>query len=166
MINDAFEKLRDAVVKNLIENNISITCMESCTSGLVASMLTDTAGASAIFRGSLVTYSNATKIAAGVDAKVIEQFGVYSEETAKEMAQVVQKLYQTDVALGVTGSTGNVDPNNPDSVIGQVHYAILIKGRMNSFTYKPDVFALNRKEIKQLYAEEIFKSLYALLHLD
>ena len=46
--------------------------MESCTSGMIASMITDTEGASAIFPGGFVTYLNETKILIGVDAKVIE----------------------------------------------------------------------------------------------
>ena len=71
MNEQSFEVLRDAVVKHLIEKNITITCMESCTSGLVASMITDTAGASAIFRGSLITYANDTKI--GYDCSYDEE---------------------------------------------------------------------------------------------
>lgn len=166
MNEQSFEVLRDAVVRHLIEKNITITCMESCTSGLVASMITDTAGASAIFRGSLVTYANDTKIAAGVDASVIEKYGVYSQETAREMAKVVQKLYNTDIAIGVTGSTGNVDPNNSDSVVGEVHYAIILKDKVHVFTFRPDVSELTRKEIKQTYAEEIFSSLLKLLLIN
>ena len=54
------------VTKLLIEKNMTISFMESCTSGLLASMLTDTEGASGIFKGSLVTYSNQMKIATGV----------------------------------------------------------------------------------------------------
>lgn len=165
MINCSFENLRDTVVKLLIEKNISITCMESCTSGLVASMLTDTAGASAIFRGSLVTYANETKIAAGVDAKVIEKYGVYSQETAQEMAWTAQKIYDSDIAIGVTGSTGNVDPNNSDSVAGEVYYAIILKNEMHAFSFKTDVSNISRKEIKLLYAKEIFISLHSLLGL-
>lgn len=166
MKKQSFEVLRDAVVKHLIEKNITITCMESCTSGLVASMITDTAGASAIFKGSLVTYANETKISAGVDPAVIAGYGVYSQETAREMAKVVQKIYDTDIAIGVTGSTGNVDPNNSDSVVGEVHYAIILRNEICSFTFRPDVSELTRKEIKQVYAEEVFSTLLKLLLIN
>ncbi|MDO4178445.1 MAG: CinA family protein [Phascolarctobacterium sp.] len=160
-----FEELRNDVVEHLIKNNITISCMESCTSGLVASFITDTAGASAIIFGSLVTYANATKIQVGVDAKIIEKFGVYSKETACEMARVAQKIYNTDLAVGVTGTTGNLDPNNLDSISGEVHYAIFYKSNLQAFTFKADVIKLTRREIKILYAQEIFKSLHALLNL-
>ena len=56
----------------LIRQNISVTTMESCTSGQIASLITDTEGASAVFRGAYVTYCNAAKIALGVPAEVIE----------------------------------------------------------------------------------------------
>mgnify|MGYP003295124225 CR=1 FL=1 len=54
------------LTETLREKNISITTMESCTSGLIASNITDYEGASAILRGSSITYSNEAKIAAGV----------------------------------------------------------------------------------------------------
>lgn len=161
----SFEELRDTVVKYLIEHNITISCMESCTSGLIASMITDTAGASAIFFGSLVTYANATKIAAGVDAQIIKDYGVYSKETAKAMASIAQKIYSTQLAIGVTGTTGNVDPNNQDSISGEVHYAILFNNDIKAYTFKTDVSKMNRNEIKQIYAKEIFASLADSLHI-
>jgi PncC family amidohydrolase len=108
----------------LIEQNISITTMESCTSGQVASLLTDTEGASAILKGAFVTYSNEAKISCGVSAKIIEKNGVYSEETAAEMAKACKKAYDADIGVGVTGSFGNPDPNNKDSVPGEVFFAI------------------------------------------
>jgi len=160
-----FEELRDTVVKYLIEHNVTITCMESCTSGLIASMITDTSGASAIFFGSLVTYANETKIIAGVDAEIIKSYGVYSQETAKAMATVAQGIYSTDLAIGVTGTTGNVDSNNKDSISGEVHYAIAFKDYIKAFTFKADVSKLNRKEIKQLYANEVFKSLAEIFNI-
>ena len=165
MVNYSNEAIRDSVVKHLIKNNLSITCMESCTSGLVSSMLTDTEGASAIFPGSMVTYSNSSKILSKVDPGVIEKYGVYSKETACAMAESAQKIYQTDIAIGVTGSTGNVDPNNKDSIAGEVHYAIIHKDELEVFSFKADVSSLTRKEIKQLYAEEIFKTLAKLLKI-
>ena len=60
------------LIKKLIATHTTISTMESCTSGLIASMITDTEGASAIFPGGYVTYLNETKIFIGVDPKVIE----------------------------------------------------------------------------------------------
>ncbi|MFR5704020.1 MAG: CinA family protein [Eubacterium ramulus] len=89
---------------------------------MIASMITDTEGASAIFPGGFVTYLNETKILIGVDA-IIEKVTVYiPEECAEAMAQTAQEKLNTDVAIGITGTTGNVDPNNADSVQGQVYF--------------------------------------------
>ena len=62
---------KDKIVRKLIDTNTTISTMESCTSGLIASMITDTEGASAVFPGGYVTYLNKTKILCGVDEKII-----------------------------------------------------------------------------------------------
>ena len=98
---------RNRIIEKLIESHTTI-----CTSGLIASMITDTEGASAIFPGGFVTYLNETKILVGVDAQVIRKYGVYSRECAEAMAKTVQEKLGTDIAIGITGTTGNIDPNN------------------------------------------------------
>ena len=90
--------------------------MESCTAGQIASLLTDTSGSSAIIKGAFVTYSNEAKIRQGVSENIINEYGVYSKETAAEMARVCRDFYDADLGIGVTGSFGNVDPKNKDSV--------------------------------------------------
>lgn len=114
-----------ALTKYLIAHNISITTMESMTSGFVASLITDTEGSSAIMKGAFVTYSNEAKILQGVPADIIDSYGVYSCETAEAMAKACRKAYRADIGIGITGSTGNVDPNNADSVPGQVYIAVV-----------------------------------------
>ena len=114
----------EALTKRLIEKGITITTMESCTAGQVASLITDTEGSSAILKGAFITYSNQAKILQGVPAEVIGKYGVYSEQTAAAMAAACRKCYGADIGLGVTGSFGNVDPNNRDSVPGRVFFAI------------------------------------------
>ncbi len=117
-------ELYRTITKSLIEKNRSITVMESCTGGMIASLLTDTEGSSAVFKGSYVTYSNEAKAMQGVPPKTIETFGVYSKETAIAMADAAKKAFNSDYAIGVTGTFGNVDPNNADSTPGEVHFAI------------------------------------------
>ena len=108
----------------LIERNLTFTSMESCTSGLIASLISDTEGASAIMKGAYVTYSNEAKTLHGVPEETIEQYGAYSYETAEDMAFAAGAIYEADVAIGVTGTLGNVDFSNPDSVPGEVFFAI------------------------------------------
>lgn len=137
--------------------------MESCTSGLLASMLTDTEGASAIFKGSDVTYANEEKIRCGVPAGIIAQYGVYSAECARAMAAACRERHQADISVGITGTTGNQDPNNPGSVQGTAWYCICINGQFHDFSITTNVAGLSRAAIKQLYADRVYHSLLELL---
>ena len=106
---------------------------------------------------------NETKILIGVDEKVIEQYGVYSRECAEAMAKTVQEKLHTDIAIGITGTTGNVDPNNADSVQGQVYFCIRIGNQAHTFELQAEVADVSRHEIKQMYADEVFEKLGELL---
>lgn len=153
----------DLIIKKLITSHTTISTMESCTSGLIASMITDTEGASAIFPGGFVTYLNETKILVGVDADVIRKYGVYSKECAESMARTVQAKLGTDIAIGITGTTGNVDPNNADSVQGQAFFCIRVKDQTYLYEIREDVTGKSRHEIKHRYAERVFEALESLI---
>ena len=75
------------LTKLLIEKNLTITTMESATSGQIASLITDTEGSSAVLKGAFVTYCNEAKIMQGVPAEVLDTYTVYSKETAEAMAR-------------------------------------------------------------------------------
>ena len=117
----------------LIRNGITITTMESCTAGQIASLITDTEGASEIMKGAFVTYSNEAKIRQGVPAEVIAQYGVYSAECAAAMAEACRRAYDADIGVGVTGSFRNADPENADSVPGEVYVAIAEKEKTSCY---------------------------------
>ncbi len=122
------------LTKRLIENNLTITTMESATSGQIASLITDTEGASAIFKGAFITYCNEAKLMQGVPAEILDEYTVYSKETAAAMAKACAKAYNADIGIGVTGTMGNVDPANPDaSSPGQVYFAIDLKGNTEAY---------------------------------
>ena len=125
-VQEKYEKL----TRLLIRKNRTITTMESCTAGLIASLITDTEGSSAILKGAFVTYCNEAKIRQGVPEKVIAEYGVYSVETAEAMAEACRRAYCADIGIGITGSFGNEDPNNPDSIPGEVFFAIAAGSRM------------------------------------
>ncbi|MBO4913396.1 MAG: nicotinamide-nucleotide amidohydrolase family protein [Butyrivibrio sp.] len=115
------------ITETLIKRGLSFTSMESCTSGLIASLITDTEGASAVMKGAYITYSNEAKVLHGVPKETIDKYGVYSYETAEDMAFSAGAIYEADVAIGVTGTMGNTDPSNDDSVPGEVYFAIASK---------------------------------------
>lgn len=137
-----------------IDRNLTVSTMESCTGGLLASLFTDTEGSSAVFRGSYVTYSNEQKIRLGVPADTIEKHGVYSNQTSNAMARVCAQAFGTDISIGVTGTFSNVDPANDDSVPGEVYFSIYRKGRIRD--YRCTVPALpSRSACKLLIADVV-----------
>ena len=83
---------------------------------------------------------------------MIEKYGVYSRECANAMAETAQKKLHTDIAIGITGTTGNVDPNNADSVQGQVYFCIRMGKENHTYELETVVSEMNRHEIKQMYA--------------
>lgn len=122
------------LTKLLIERQLTITTMESATSGQIASLITDTEGSSAVMKGAFVTYCNEAKIMQGVPAEILEQYTVYSKQTAEAMALACARTYDADIGIGVTGTFRNADPANPDaSVLGQVYFAIVFDGQVQSY---------------------------------
>ena len=101
------------VVEKLIEQGKTISTMESCTGGGVADSITSIEGASEILKFSAVTYSNEFKIKMGVSEEVINNYSVYSEETANEMSKNISLFTNSDYGIGVTGKLNRVDVNNP-----------------------------------------------------
>ena len=143
----------------LIKKKMTITTMESATSGQIASLITDTEGASAVMKGAFVTYCNEAKIMQGVPADILETYTVYSRETAEAMAAACAKTYQANIGIGVTGTMGNVDPANPEaSVPGQVYFAIIINGVMRSY-YLELTPQPTRLAYKLAVAQEILEAL-------
>ena len=156
---------QDRIINSLIERQITISTMESCTSGMIASMITDTSGASAVFPGGFVTYLNETKVFAGVDEKIIQEYGVYSGECAKAMAETVREKLNTDIGIGITGTTGNLDPNNADSVQGQAFFSIVWEESVFVDEIHVDVTGKSRHGIKQLYADRVFEKLAEIINV-
>lgn len=143
----------------LIRRGLTITTMESATSGQIASLITDTEGSSAVLRGAFITYSNEAKIRMGVPAEVIERYSVYSEETAAAMAEACRKFYGADIGVGVTGTFGNIDPENPgSSEPGKVYFAI--STRKGTDAFRCSIQAMDsRLAYKLAAAQAVFEKL-------
>jgi len=116
----------------LIKKNITVSTMESCTSGLIASLITDTEGASAIFPGAAVAYSNEWKTENGVDPELILKYSVYSPQVAEAMACAAAEKFGTQIGIGVTGCFGNPDPCNPEGIPGTVYYGVCFGDTLQS----------------------------------
>lgn len=129
------------ITNTLIRHKKTITTMESCTCGLIASLISDTEGSSAVLKGAFITYSNTAKIACGVPEEVIRQYGVYSKETALYMAKAARAKYPSDYAIGITGSFSNVDPDNSDSVPGFICCALISDTAEDVFSFELPLYS-------------------------
>lgn len=101
------DEMNDVVYKVLKQLGLRVAFAESCTGGMLSSYLVDVPGASEVFKGSVVAYSNEIKISVlGVSKDTLEKFGAVSEECVTEMAVGVRKLLDSDVAVAVSGIAG------------------------------------------------------------
>lgn len=126
-------KTIEAIIgKYLAEKNKSLAVAESCTGGKIAEKFTKNPGASAYFRGGIVTYSTESKInVLGVSGDIIEKHSVVSVEVVEEMAKNVRALFNADYGLATTGNAG---PTKGDSnaEVGTVYIGISTKKNMIS----------------------------------
>lgn len=100
-----------------------VAVAESCTGGLVASRLTDVAGSSAYVKAGWVVYSNAAKVALGVDAAAIAEHGAVSEPVARALASAARERAGVDYGIGLTGIAGP-GGGTPAKPVGTVYVAL------------------------------------------
>jgi nicotinamide-nucleotide amidase len=106
----------------------TIALAESCTGGLVAAALTEHPGSSDVFAASIVSYSNASKIAyLGVGNDILETFGAVSIATAWAMAQGMLNRSDADIAVSITGVAGP-DGGTEKKPVGTVVFARAVRG--------------------------------------
>jgi len=99
--------LEAVCLRLLKEKGKTFAAAESCTGGLIAKRITDLPGASAVFKGGVVSYTNEVKHRVlGVPAETLEKYGAVSRETAAAMAEGARALCGADYALSVTGCAG------------------------------------------------------------
>lgn len=108
MFNDIFSETIMIELQTLLRaNNQTITTAESCTGGLVASMITKISGSSDIFNGSIVTYSNKIKNQElNVKNETLEKFGAVSIEVVNEMLNGVISKFDANFAIAISGIAG------------------------------------------------------------
>ena len=116
--------LEETVVHTLQEKGLTIATAESCTGGLIAKRLTDVPGASQVFLGGVVSYTNGVKNhVLGVPASLLESYGAVSAPVARAMAMGVRALTGSDLALSVTGLAGP-DGDARGNPVGTVFVAL------------------------------------------
>lgn len=120
------DSLAQAVLRQACDRDLKLVTAESCTGGLLASLLTDVPGMSHAFERGFVTYSNEAKHELlGVPLAVLDGAGPVSKACAIAMAEGALAHAQGDIATSVTGFT----EGGPDQPAGLVHFACAGKGR-------------------------------------
>ena len=154
------DKLEQIIADLLIKNNLTVSTAESCTSGLLASRLTDVPGSSQYFKGGSVCYSNELKINdIGIDNDLIERYGAVSEEVAKSLAKNIAQKNNTDLGIGITGIAGP-DGGTEKKPVGLVFVGIFYKNNLyiKKYNLTPDRIT-NRELTVTLCLNEIRKIL-------
>jgi nicotinamide-nucleotide amidase len=116
--------LESVVLEKLKAKGLTFGCAESCTGGLIAKRMTDLPGASAAFRGGVVSYATQVKhTVLGVPEDLLEQFGAVSGPVARAMAQGARKVLGCDLAVSATGVAGP-DPDERGNPVGLIFVAL------------------------------------------
>ena len=112
----------------LKEKGLTVSVAESCTGGLLAQRFTDLPGASAAFKGGVVSYWSQVKHdVLGVPNDLLFQYGAVSDPVARAMAEGVRTLMGSDLALSVTGVAGP-DSDERGNPVGLVYVAVAGQG--------------------------------------
>lgn len=125
---DSAKKLVDI----LSEKGLRIASAESCTGGMVSAAITAAPGASSVFDGTVVSYSNGVKnTLLGVPQEVLDTHGAVSAQCAEAMAEGVRSLMSADIGISLTGIAGP-GGGTPEKPVGTVYLGISSKRGVRS----------------------------------
>ena len=123
---DRIERAALALLDKACDRDLTIVSAESCTGGLLASLLTDVEGKSRAFERGFVVYSDEAKCELlGVEHTTIDRHGAVSRETAIAMVEGALARSHGDIAVSITGFAG---PGAPGDEPGLVHFACQRRG--------------------------------------
>lgn len=146
----------------LRETGHTVATAESCTGGLIGSLLTDVPGSSDYFDRSLVTYSYDAKLELGVTRESLDEYGAVSERVARQMAQRVRDTAGTKWGVSTTGIAGP-SGGTEEKPVGTVFVAVAYAGDWGTqesyVTWERRQFEGSRLEIKEQIARHALRKL-------
>ena len=141
------KSLANKLVNKLIRKKLTISLAESCTGGMLSSIITSISGSSKVFHLGLITYSNKAKMdILKVPKKIISKYGAVSKECCLCMVKNLNKISKTNISVSITGIAG---PGGGTKLkpVGLVYIGIK-KG--NKITIKENLFkSKNRSSIQK-----------------
>lgn len=150
-------------LKLLKSQKLTLATAESCTGGLIAQRITAVSGASAVYRGGVVSYWTAVKASVlGVPRELLDRDGAVAESTARAMAEGACRITGAEIAVSVTGvaGPGSDERGNP---VGRVFVGFAVPGR--TFCRHLELGALSREEIRDAAARHAFAMLAQYLQM-
>lgn len=114
------EPLEVAIGRKLNQAGLTIAVAESCTGGYLSHLITSVPGSSSYFLGSIIPYAYEIKMRQlGVKPETLEQFGAVSEETIREMANLVRAKFNTNIGVATSGiaGPGGATPEKPVGMV-------------------------------------------------
>lgn len=142
--------LEEVITAFAKKKNIHFGFAESCTGGLCSHRMTNIAGVSEVFWGSVVCYDNSVKEnILGVKKQTLQEFGAVSEQTAAEMAIGLKTKLNLDIAVAITGIAGP-GGGSEEKPVGTVCLGLADKSGVS--TYKLVLFG-DREQLKNRFAQ-------------
>ena len=152
--------LEDALVLRLKELEATVTFAESCTGGLLSGRFVNASGASAVYQEGFITYSNEAKVdLLKVSEQTIAQYGVVSEEVAKEMAVGSRERANSTFSVSITGIAGP-DGGSKEKPVGTVCIACASSSEVIAHRYQ---FTGTREKIREASVTRALSLLWDLL---
>ncbi len=128
--------LESIISQMLREKKQTLSLAESCTGGYVASLITSIPGASEVFKGAIVPYTNQAKHELlQVDEKVFTTVGAVSQECVEQLARHVIKKFHSDYAIAVSGIAGPTG-GTPEKPVGTVWVAVADKAKVKTIKFQ------------------------------
>lgn len=151
----------ELLVEKLIEKNFHISFAESCTGGMCCGRIVNVPNASRVLDMSFVTYADYAKTELlGVAQQSIDDFGVVSEQVAREMARGVASKAGSDVGVGITGIAGPTGATETKPV-GMVCFGFCIGDKVETLTcYFGNI---GRNNVREKSVDFVFSTLLNLL---
>lgn len=151
------------VVLALRKQKLTLSTAESCTGGYIAEVLTSIPGASQVYLGGVVSYTNGVKeLALHVPHETLETYGAVSEQTAAAMADGAVEATGSDLAVSVTGLAGP-DGDDRGNPVGTVFVAIARKGHYTMICRLPLLEGSRDTIRRQVVSEALSRLLEELL---
>ncbi len=137
----------------LRERNVCLSIAESCTGGLLSSLMTDVSGSSSYTKANFITYANEAKTKyLNVKQETLQKYGAVSSETVQEMVRGLLDDTECDFAIATTGIAGPTGGNS-EKPVGLVYIGVGKQGKIEVFKYNANP-EYPRFLIKYLFAKK------------